>query len=177
MTPSLGGKLSCWAPKPRCYSQLWQAAWPCAPWASIFLYQVYNAMLHHVKNDIACSLQGQASAIKTMQFNIIQWHYNKATKEESNRGAWKSNCSQVKDAQSSIKNMCYSFLKKGNGQCRKLGRCPGRIKQSSAFCIWFFMCNPKIEPLHQAPSCRWGNRHALYNFTVGTSCSYSDINL
>lgn len=57
---------------------------------------------------------GRLSATKTMQFTIIQEHYKKATKEESNRGAWKSDCSQMKDAQSSIKKMCYSFLKEGS---------------------------------------------------------------
>lgn len=90
----------------------------------------------------------------------------------------KSYGSHMTDAQGSMKKMCYSSLKKESEQCcRKLGHCPGQIQQSSAFHIWCFMWDPKIEPLNQAPLCRWGNRHALYNFTVGDSYSYSDINL
>lgn len=52
------------------------------------------------------------------------------------------------------------------------------MRQSSVFCIWCFMFDPKIESLNQTPLCRWGNHRALYNFTVGiTLYFYSNINL
>lgn len=75
------------------------------------------------------------------------------------------------------KKMCHSFIR-GREEWEKLGHCPGQMRQSSLFCIWCFMCVPKIEPLNQTPLCRWDNHCALYNFTVGMAlCSYSDINL
>lgn len=73
--------------------------------------------------------------------------------------------------------MCHSFIR-GWEEWGKLGHCPGQMRQSSVFCIWYFMSVPEIEPLNQTPLCRWGHHCALYNFTVGIAlCSYSDINL
>lgn len=72
-----------------------------------------------------------------------------------------------------------SFIHKGMWiPGEKLGHCPRRGRQSSAFCTCCFLCEPKIEPLNQTPLCGRGNHCALYNFTVGfVFYSFSDINL
>lgn len=71
-----------------------------------------------------CLFFAHATAIKTMQPKtsyIIQWHY----KKRNLTAELKKVTSQMKHAQSSIKLMFYSFLKKGSEWCcRKLGHCP-----------------------------------------------------
>lgn len=155
--------------------------WPCPPLETVFsnlptleceTRTQQEGISHWLITQLTRHNEDNATSKHT-----IQQHCLKATQEEQQPGAWKGYCLLTEAAQSAIKKMCLSFIRRRE-EWGKLGHCPGQMRQSSVFCIWCFMSVPEIEPLNQTPLCEWGRHCALYNFTVGIAfCSHSDINL